>query len=105
MKINRPLDVGAGAKATSAAGPNRPGGASRPAGAGTPGGVDSVHLSQLSTQIHALETTLAAGAPFDSARVEALKQAIADGELAIHPEVIADKMIAGDLALLTGNKG
>jgi flagellar biosynthesis anti-sigma factor FlgM len=106
MKINRPLDVGAGGKAVSSQAPGRAEGAGK--GGAAPTGKssgDSVHISDLSAQLHALESTLATGAEFDRTRVEAIKKAIADGQLAIHPEVIADRMLASEMGLLTGKGG
>ena len=69
-----------------------------PAPASTAG--DRVDLSPLSTQIAALESSLAAEPGFDRARVEAIKQAIVDGRLTVNAEVVADKMIASALAML-----
>ena len=63
-------------------------------------GGDRVDLSPLSTQIAALESSLAAEPGFDRARVEAIKQAIVDGRLTVNAEVVADKMIASALAML-----
>jgi negative regulator of flagellin synthesis FlgM len=61
-------------------------------------GRDRIDLSPQSTQIAALESTLAAEPRFDRPRVEAIKQAIVDGQLTIDVEVMADKMIACALA-------
>lgn len=61
---------------------------------------DRVDLSPLSTQIAALQSSLAAEPGFDRARVEAIKQAIVDGRLTVSAEVVADKMIASALAIL-----
>jgi negative regulator of flagellin synthesis FlgM len=100
MKIRPPIDV-VGSNTGAAGTPERASGASKgtPTQAGSQGA--SVQLSSLSTQLHALESSLAAGAEFDQARVEAIKQAIRDGKLAIDPQAIADKMLATDLSLLT----
>src|SRR5688500_8328400 len=62
-------------------------------------GGDRVELSPLSAQIAALESSLAAEPVFDSARVDAIKQAIADGRLNVKTEVVADRMIASALAM------
>ena len=62
-------------------------------------GADRVELSPLSAQIAALESRLAAEPVFDRARVEAIKQAIADGRLNVDAEVVADKMITSALAM------
>jgi len=63
-------------------------------------GGDRVDLSPLSTQIAALESSLAAEPGFDRTRVEAIKQAIVDGRLTVSADVVADKMIASALAML-----
>jgi negative regulator of flagellin synthesis FlgM len=98
MKIRPPIDL-VGSKPAGT--PERASGApkgSAPA-ASTPS--DRVQLSSLSSQLHELESSLAASGEFDRARVEAIKQAIRDGKLAIDPQAIADKMLAAELALVT----
>jgi negative regulator of flagellin synthesis FlgM len=97
MKIRPPTDVVGSKPATTGAAER-----SGTAKAGTPAPAsqgDRVQLSSLSTQLHALESSL--GAEFDRARVEAIKEAIREGRLAIDPQAIADKMLAADLSLLT----
>ena len=99
MKIRPAIDV-VGGKAPSGT-PERTSGAK---GSAAPAAQsDSVQLSSLSTQLHALESSLAASGEFDRTRVEAIKQAIRDGKLAIDPQAIADKMLAGELSLVTKN--
>jgi negative regulator of flagellin synthesis FlgM len=100
MKIRPPIDV-VGSKTTAGGTPERAGGASKGAAAPTASQGDRVQLSSLSTQLHALESSLAASGAFDPERVEAIKQAIRDGKLAIDPQAIADKMLAADLALVS----
>ena len=78
-------------RAKASAGTN----ASVPASAGSA----SVQLSQLSTQLHAIESSLS-GPEFDQAKVEEIKQAIRDGSLSVNPEVVADKMLASAQELL-----
>ena len=68
---------------------------SAPASAGSA----SVQLSQLSTQLHAIESSLS-GPAFDRAKVEQIKQAIRDGTLSVNAEVVADKMLASAQDLL-----
>lgn len=68
----------------------------KPASAGTqpvPGA--SVRLSELSAQL----TSSVQGSAFDDAKVEAIKQAIADGKLTVNADAIADRLIANALAL------
>src|SRR2546423_5604398 len=61
---------------------------------------DTIHLSALSSQLQALEATLATGGEFDRIKVEAIKEAIREGRLTVNPGVVADKMLASALALL-----
>ena len=60
--------------------------------AATPTGGDAVQLSSLSTQLHALASTLSEP-EFDRAKVDQIKQAIRDGKLVVKPEVVADRLI------------
>ena len=48
----------------------------------------------LGGKLAALQSTLSASPEFDGARVEAIKQAIRDGQLRVNPEAIADKLLA-----------
>lgn len=61
---------------------------------------DSVTLSSTSTQIQALEAGINEASGFDTAKVEAIKQAISEGRFTINPEAIADKLIASTRELL-----
>ena len=54
-----------------------------------------IQLSAMSGQLSALETQLSSSPAFDSARVEAIKQAIRDGQFTINSGAIADKLLAG----------
>ena len=58
------------------------------------GGQDNVTISSTSSQIQAIDSGLAEASGFDTAKVEAIKQAISEGRFSIHPELIADKLIA-----------
>jgi negative regulator of flagellin synthesis FlgM len=53
---------------------------------------DTVQLSSLSTQLHALASTRAEP-EFDRAKVDQIKQAIRDGKFVVKPEVVADRLI------------
>jgi negative regulator of flagellin synthesis FlgM len=55
----------------------------------------SVRLSELSAQL----TSSVPGGDFDHAKVEAIKQAIAEGKLTVNADAVADKLIANALAL------
>jgi len=58
----------------------------------TPAGADGVTLSEQSTKLHALASSLS-GPEFDRAKVDQIKQAIHDGKLVIRTDVVADRMI------------
>jgi negative regulator of flagellin synthesis FlgM len=71
-------------------------GAAKPASTGAqPVAGASVRLSDLSAQL----TSSVGGGDFDHAKVEAIKQAIAEGKLAVNADAVADKLIANALAL------
>jgi negative regulator of flagellin synthesis FlgM len=98
MKISNSVVSGQGGKpaVTSASGSAAERAASvsaKPQPAAAAG--SSVELSALSTQLAALETSLAAGGVFDAAKVEQIKQAIRDGSLQVNASVVAEKMLAG----------
>ena len=58
----------------------------------TPARGDAVQLSPLSTQLHALASSLS-GPEFDRAKVDQIKQAMRDGKIVIRTDVVADRMI------------
>lgn len=99
MKINPSLEVVTGGKAADAKSADRAQAKPSAAGGATPAGGERVQLSELSTQIAALESSLA-GPEIDTARVEAIKSAIREGRLTVDSGVVADRMIASALALL-----
>ena len=102
MKINpSPLDALRGTPEAAKTNERTTG---KAASSGSAPGGDRVDLSQLSAQIAQLESSLAAEPGFDPARVETIKQAIADGRLTVNAEVVADRMLASALAML-GAKG
>jgi negative regulator of flagellin synthesis FlgM len=59
----------------------------------------SVDLSAQSSQIAALESSHSTDSGFDAKRVEAIKQAIVDGQLSVNAETVADRMIASALSM------
>lgn len=65
---------------------------------------ESVQLTS-SSQLQAMGGSLNDGAPMDSAKVEAIKQAIAEGRFKVNPEMIADRLLDSVKELLTGQKG
>jgi negative regulator of flagellin synthesis FlgM len=93
MKINPSNDLAKGGKAES---PTPAGG--RPGAAGAKGatlaaGSATIHLSEMSTQLTTLASSLAASGEFDQAKVDEIKQAITDGKLSVNAEVVADRML------------
>ncbi len=67
--------------------PGKPG----PANAGT--SESAIRLSELSSQLHRLESRLSSEPGFDAARVDQIKTAIRDGSYQVNPEAVADKVI------------
>lgn len=90
MKINNVNDV----TPQPSAGTPRPAGSSRePVAAAVPSA--SVTLSTLSSQVAGVESGLkGVDVAFDAAKVSAVKSRLDEGRYEIHPEVIADRMIA-----------
>jgi len=94
MKIGSSLDTLALAEAST-----RSTTAARTAGAGPVAGVkptDQVEVSAAATQMQAA----AGAADFDSAKVDAIRQAIREGRFSVNPGAIADRLIADAAALL-----
>jgi negative regulator of flagellin synthesis FlgM len=56
-------------------------------------GSDSVQISSLSTHLQSIQSGLS-GPEFDRAKVEKIKQAIADGTLTVNSSVVADKILS-----------
>src|SRR2546430_1442418 len=100
MKITPSIDVTTGKAESATPAGARPVGAGRSEPAASGEGA-SIHLSELSTQLQALEASLAAGNEFDAGRVEQIKAAIRDGTLSINAPVVADKMLAEVREMLT----
>lgn len=99
MKIT-PSSTGSRSEAAGQASPatDRKTGAAAPAA-----GVaeqDTIKLSPLSSELAALEASLAANGDFDTAKVDAIKQAILDGKLSVDSAAVADKMLAAAAAWL-----
>ena len=62
---------------------------------------DSVAINPLASQMASLEQAVSAEPGFDAAKVEAIKQAISNGEFKINPAAIADGLIASTRDLLS----
>lgn len=73
------------------------------AAAQTDGNGQAIRLSELSSQLHNLESRLTSEPGFDAARVEAIKTAIRDGSYQVNAEAVADKVIQS-IRELAGNK-
>lgn len=69
------------------------------------GAQDNVQLSNMSTQIKALETSIGDASGFDAAKVEAIKQTIGEGRFTINSDAIADKLISSTRELLAQQQG
>ena len=108
MKINNSIVSGPGGKPsatpTTGNGPVERASNQNPQPPAGQSSAASVSLSPLSAQMAALESSLAAGEPFDAARVEEIKQAIRDGSLTVNAEVVASKMLAGLREMYGGDK-
>lgn len=64
------------------------------AGASTSAGGDkAIKLSELSSQLHILESRLSSEPGFDAGRVEQIKTAIRDGSYQVNADAVADKVI------------
>lgn len=89
MKINGNSDTSAIQQATTKAAGKKD---AAKAEAGTNSA--SVSLSDLSSHLHALESTGATDSDFDAKKVEQIKQAIRDGKFQVNSEAVADKLVA-----------
>jgi negative regulator of flagellin synthesis FlgM len=69
------------------------------------GGGESVQLSPLSSQLQAIEGSMADTPVVDSARVAEIKQAIAEGRFKVNPDVVADHLLQTARELLRSRQG
>lgn len=102
MKINQALDSlqpgtspAAGPKSDKAEAASqklRPAASADPVPAAPAG--DSLNISPLSAKLQKLESRLADGEVFDTARVNEIKQAIRDGSFKVDAGAVADKLIS-----------
>lgn len=67
------------------------------------GGADEVRLSSTG-QLQAMSSSMSES-PVDTAKVEAIKQAIAEGRFKVNPEAIADGLLNDVRDLLKNQKG
>ncbi len=88
MKIDKRITPPAASKVSSA---KSKGGGKTPAPAA--GGSDSLTLTESSTRVRSLESQLASVDVTDTAKVESVKAALADGSFTVDAEVVADRLI------------
>lgn len=103
MKIGNPLDlIRTGANTSSVTSPDadKAKAASIVATTRTEGSA----TVKLSGGIDSLKTGLGSDETFDAKRVEELKAAIADGTFKVNADVVADKLISGNLEALSRSK-
>ncbi|WP_174873279.1 flagellar biosynthesis anti-sigma factor FlgM [Vogesella oryzae] len=63
---------------------------------------ESVAINPFASRLQGMEQSAASSPAFDADKVAAIKSAIASGEFTIHPEAIADNLIASAKELLAG---
>jgi negative regulator of flagellin synthesis FlgM len=69
------------------------------------GGGERVQLSPLSSQLQAIESSMADTPVVDSARVAEIKQAIADGRFKVNANAVADQLLQTARELLRSRQG
>jgi negative regulator of flagellin synthesis FlgM len=75
------------------------------ASAPSSGGGENVKLSPLSSQLQAIESSMADTPVVDSARVAEIRQAIAEGRFKVNPDVVADHLLQTARELLRSRQG
>jgi negative regulator of flagellin synthesis FlgM len=73
-------------------------------GAAVAGATDSVNLTDAATRLQQLSELMASAPEIDRARVEELRQAIADGRYKVDTVHVADKLIALERTLFDAPK-
>lgn len=68
------------------------------------GGADRVDIGPLSAQLLSLESSLENVQVVDTARVEAIKQAITEGRFRVNPDVVADRLLTTVKELVLNHK-
>jgi negative regulator of flagellin synthesis FlgM len=58
-----------------------------------PGSSDTIRISDLSSQLAALENRFSTDGAFDAARVEEIKDAMREGHFKVNAEAVADKLL------------
>lgn len=81
------------------------GGAAKTAKGRASSSEDKVEIGSLSSQLQALESSLEHVQVVDTARVEAIKQAISEGRFRVNPDVVADRLLTTVKELVLNHKG
>lgn len=102
MKIDNSVKSVSQTKATQAS-RKKSGAAAK--GASSSGSSEKVDINPLSSQLQALENSLEQVEVVDTARVEAIKQAISEGRFKVNPDVIADRLISTVKEMVLSRKG
>ena len=76
-----------------------------PAGTAGSGGGEKVQLSPLSSQLQAIESSMASTPAVNSERVAEIRQAIAEGRFKVNPDVVADHLLQTARELLRSRQG
>ena len=63
---------------------------------------ESVAINPFASRLQGMEQAAASAPGFDADKVAAIKSAIASGQFTVHPEAIADGLIASARELLAG---
>lgn len=66
---------------------------------------EKVDIGSLSSQLQALESSLDKVQVVDTARVEAIKQAISEGRFRVNPDGVADRLLTTVKELVLNHKG
>ena len=100
--LGRSVDPSSARSSGTASNPERSGGAARTGGTGgestsaTGTGQDSVNLTDTARQLQALSRTASAAETVDSNQVEAIRQALADGQYSVDSRQIAERLLQFD---------
>ena len=69
------------------------------------GAQDRVYIGPISAHLQSLESSLENVQVVDTARVEAIKQAITEGRFRVNPDVVADRLLTTVKELVLNHKG
>jgi negative regulator of flagellin synthesis FlgM len=90
MKITNAIDT---TGSLERPGTNQASGARSKPAASSAVGADTIRISDLSSQLAALENSFSAHGAFDAARVEQIKDAMREGRFKVNAEAVADKLL------------